>query len=24
MMYPELYKNLPETQKIYNEIFNLR
>jgi ABC-type Fe3+ transport system substrate-binding protein len=24
MMYPELYKNLPETQKVYNEIFNLR
>ena len=24
MMYPELYKNLSETQKIYNEIFNLR
>jgi len=24
MMYPELYKNLPETQKIYNEIFGLR
>jgi len=24
MMYPELYKNLPETQKLYNEIFNLR
>jgi iron(III) transport system substrate-binding protein len=23
-MYPELYKNLPETQKIYNEIFGLR
>jgi iron(III) transport system substrate-binding protein len=24
MMYPELYKNLPETQKLYNEIFGLR
>jgi len=24
MMYPELYKNLPETQKLYNEIFALR
>ena len=24
MMYPELYKNLPEMQKIYNDIFNLR
>ena len=24
MMYPELYKNLPETQRLYNEIFNLR
>jgi len=23
-MYPELYQNLPETQKLYNEIFNLR
>jgi iron(III) transport system substrate-binding protein len=23
-MYPELYKNLAETQKIYNELFNLR
>ena len=23
-MYPELYKNLPETQKIYDGIFNLR
>jgi iron(III) transport system substrate-binding protein len=23
-MYPELYKNLPETQKIYDELFNLR
>ena len=24
MMYPELYKDLPETQKLYNEIFALR
>ncbi len=24
IMYPELYKNLPETQQLYNEMFNLR